>query len=74
MRRENKCLKDIIKYFKGKHPTFPVLAISLIPNLLKFLCTATIFPGSPVTWITHNKGQLSFKSLKNQAKQVKVKI
>lgn len=31
-------------------PTFPVLAISLIPNLLKFLWRATIFPGSPVTW------------------------
>lgn len=29
--------------------TFPVLAISLIPNLLKFLWRATIFPGSPVT-------------------------
>lgn len=29
--------------------TFPVLAISLIPNLLKIVWTATIFPGSPVT-------------------------
>lgn len=34
----------------GQENTFPVLQISFIPNLLRFLCTATILPGSPVTY------------------------
>lgn len=45
--RENNILKNVRV---SKLLTFPVLAISLIPNLLRFLWKATIFPGSPVTY------------------------
>uniref|UniRef100_A0A0A9EJP2 Uncharacterized protein n=1 Tax=Arundo donax TaxID=35708 RepID=A0A0A9EJP2_ARUDO len=34
---------------KDSRNAFPVLQISLIPNLLRFLCIATLFPRSQVT-------------------------
>lgn len=65
---ESSYIHWLIKHHHVNIFTFPVLASSLIPNFLRFLKTAAIFPGSPVTYVIH-KQKLSYSICRIQNDQ-----